>query len=634
MRLFYTLFFIIVLIAKASFAQFQLNGSALALGGSTYRLTQAVTNQAGSMWYQVEHDVRNTLSVGGQMYFGTDPIGADGMVFVIQNNCLNAGTAGGGIGYDLMPGQSIAVEFDTYENSLTSGGAFNNSDPTFDHIAIERQGNVDHANVANTLVAPVQMDPIKTNVKDGLWYDFLITYNPATFNLQVFFNGSLRASCTIDLFNAIFLGDPYAYWGFTSSTGGFWNEHRVFINKSLTTLTIPDQTICPPATVSNIVLPSLTRFNGKNTALAKPAFASSFENGNPLNANEAVDGSLATRWASVWGIDPSWIYVDLGSPHDLDSVTLYWEGAYASAFQLQVSTDAASWTTVFTETNGARFGAGPLIDRIIPPAGPSLLNIRYVRMLGTARATGYGYSLWEFQVYSKPKYIWSPNDGSINNIYSASPIFSPTVTTTYNVIVPTTCNAPVSYNMTITVDCPAPVELLSFDAKKVNTSAHLTWTTAMELNVNYFTVMKSLDGIHFFPIGQVKATGNSNALKSYAFDDPKLPVSGTVYYQLKTIDFDGTASMSQIRELTTESDGIYIANPVFDDATTLVVPSNTKAVTLTVVDALGRVLFEEHYTDVTSPITFGQSLPPSAGFYIAIIQTDAVYKTVKLVKRK
>ncbi len=634
MRSFYILFLITMLYAESSYAQFQLNNSAVALGGSTYRLTQAVTNQAGSMWYQVEHDVRNPLSVGGRMYFGTDPIGADGIVFVIQNNCLNAGTAGGGIGYDLMPGQSIAVEFDTYENSATSGGAFNNSDPTFDHIAIEKQGNVNHANAANTLVAPVQMDPIKTNVKDGVWYDFLITYNPATFNLQVFFNGSLRASCTVDLLNTIFLADPYAYWGFTSSTGGFWNEHRVFIDKSLTTLTIPDQTICPPATVSNIVLPSLTRFNGKNTALAKPGTGSSFESGNPLNANEAFDGSMATRWASAWGIDPSWLYVDLGSPHDIEAVTLYWEGAYAATFEIQVSTDAVTWTSVFIESNPARYGMGPLTDVIVLTPGPALLNQRYVRMLGTSRATGYGYSLWEFQVYSKPKYIWSPNDGSINDIYSASPIFSPTATTTYNVIVPTTCNAPVSYNMTITVACPAPVELVSFDVKKVKTSAHVTWTTSMELDVNYFTVMRSIDGINFLPIGQVKAAGNSNDLKSYSFNDPNLPSSGTVYYQLKTTDIDGSSSQSPIKQLTSESDDIYIVNPVFDNTASLVVPAGTKAVTVTVVDVLGRVLFEEQYFDVTSPITFGQALPPTSAFYLAIIQTDAVYKTIKLVKRK
>ena len=631
----FTLFAISVLISQVSWAQFQTNNDALALGADIYRLTEALPNQGGSIWYTLEHDVRKPLTVAGQMYFGTDPIGADGIAFVIQNNCLNAGTFGGGIGYANMPGQSLAVEFDTYSNNATSGGAFNNSDPLFDHIAVEKQGIVDHANVANTLVGPVQMDPVKTNVKDGLWYDFQITYDPATTNLKVFFNGSLRVNTTVDLFNTIFLTDPYAYWGFTSSTGGFQNEHRVFINKNLTTLTLPNSTICPPATVSNIVMPSLTRFNGKNLALGKAATASSTESGNPLNAGEAVDGNIGTRWASAWNIDPSWIYIDLGATIDLDSVNLFWETACAATFDVQVSTDALSWTTVYAETNPARFGAGPLIDHVKPLAGPSLLNIRYVRMLGNTRATGYGYSLWEFQVYGKPKYVWSPNDGSINDINSATPVFSPTVTTTYTVNAPNDCVGSVISSMTITVDCTAPVELVAFDAHKIGSIGHLTWTTSLELNVNYFNVMKSYDGITFYSIGQVKAAGNSNSSQSYAFDDYNLPSNGTVYYQLITVDLDATSSNSEIKQLISQTNSdVSISSPVFDTETSLMVPLNTKWVQLTVVDVLGRVLFEERYTNTSSPIVFGQSLPPTSGFYVAIVQTDSVYKTIKIVKRK
>ena len=66
-----------------------------------------------------------------------------------------------------------------------------------------------------------------------------------------------------------------------------------------------------------------------------------------------------------------------------------WEAAYARAFQIQTSADGTTWTTVYTTTTGT--------------GGTQTLTVtgtgRYVRMYGTARATGYGYSLWEFQVY-------------------------------------------------------------------------------------------------------------------------------------------------------------------------------------------------------------------------------------------
>jgi hypothetical protein len=68
---------------------------------------------------------------------------------------------------------------------------------------------------------------------------------------------------------------------------------------------------------------------------------------------------------------------------------LNWEAAYATAYQIQTSNDGSTWTTIYSTTAGT--------------GGVQTLNVtgsgRYVRMNGTARATQYGYSLWEFGVY-------------------------------------------------------------------------------------------------------------------------------------------------------------------------------------------------------------------------------------------
>ncbi|GIH16667.1 discoidin domain-containing protein [Rugosimonospora africana] len=120
----------------------------------------------------------------------------------------------------------------------------------------------------------------------------------------------------------------------------------------------------------------------------KPATASSVENaGTPASA--AVDGNLTgTRWSSQFS-DPQWIQVDLGQVAALTQITVVWESAYATAFQLQSSNDGTTWTTLQSVTNGT--------------GGTQTYNVsgsgRYVRLYGTARATGYGYSLYEFQVY-------------------------------------------------------------------------------------------------------------------------------------------------------------------------------------------------------------------------------------------
>jgi beta-glucanase (GH16 family) len=117
------------------------------------------------------------------------------------------------------------------------------------------------------------------------------------------------------------------------------------------------------------------------------ATASSQENAS-FPAADAVDGNLGTRWSSQFS-DPQWLEVDLGATHSLSQVTLNWETAYATAYQIQNSTDGTNWTTIYSTTTGT---GG---NQTIPVSGSG----RYVRMYGTARATQWGYSLWEFQVY-------------------------------------------------------------------------------------------------------------------------------------------------------------------------------------------------------------------------------------------
>jgi F5/8 type C domain len=119
----------------------------------------------------------------------------------------------------------------------------------------------------------------------------------------------------------------------------------------------------------------------------RPATSSSVQ-GYPWAAKYAVDGNLTTRWSSAWS-DPQWLQVDLGAIYTIHSVVLYWENAFATAFQIQVSDNGTTWTDIDPTVTGF--------------VGKQTLEVsgsgRYVRMYGTHRNTQYGYSLWEFQVF-------------------------------------------------------------------------------------------------------------------------------------------------------------------------------------------------------------------------------------------
>ncbi len=102
-----------------------------------------------------------------------------------------------------------------------------------------------------------------------------------------------------------------------------------------------------------------------------------------------VDGDPSTRWSSEFS-DPQWIAIDLGQPTRISRVELHWEAAYAQAYAIEVSTDGKNWQKVFSTEQGkggietARFAS---------------VEARYVRLMGTRRATQFGYSLWEFRVF-------------------------------------------------------------------------------------------------------------------------------------------------------------------------------------------------------------------------------------------
>ncbi|WP_376777763.1 ThuA domain-containing protein [Kibdelosporangium persicum] len=120
----------------------------------------------------------------------------------------------------------------------------------------------------------------------------------------------------------------------------------------------------------------------------RPAAASSVENAS-YGAGNAVDGNTGTRWSSQFA-DPQWISVDLGQTRSVSRVRLQWEAAYGRSYRIETSADNVTWSTVNTQSAG---------DGGTDDISFTATNARYVRVFGTARATAWGYSLWEFEVY-------------------------------------------------------------------------------------------------------------------------------------------------------------------------------------------------------------------------------------------
>jgi hypothetical protein len=154
-----------------------------------------------------------------------------------------------------------------------------------------------------------------------------------------------------------------------------------------------------------------------NRAFEKPTTASTVENDGHL-AEYATDGDSSTRWSSLYQ-DNEWLQVDLGQSYDVQTIKLYWEDAYAEAYSVDVSFDGHSWKTIYEENSGDGGLDSLFFDQPVPA--------RFVRMNGVERATEWGFSLYEMEVYGlesgqQPPQITltSPNETSVFEVGQSS----------------------------------------------------------------------------------------------------------------------------------------------------------------------------------------------------------------------
>ena len=208
-------FLVLAVICKNLRAQYTVNGNAQQISCNCYNLTAELTNQSGSVWNNNKIDLSQSFDFKFDINLGRfDANGADGIAFVLQPISTSVGSTGGGLGYDgITP--AVGVTVDTYQNG-------NNNDPTYDHIAIQLNGDLNHGSV-NNIAGPVQAIAGNDNIEDGNPHALRIKWDVATKTMSVYIDGVLRVSAIKDLVTDVFSGNSLVYWGFTGGTGSLVN---------------------------------------------------------------------------------------------------------------------------------------------------------------------------------------------------------------------------------------------------------------------------------------------------------------------------------------------------------------------------------------------------------------------------
>lgn len=145
---------------------------------------------------------------------------------------------------------------------------------------------------------------------------------------------------------------------------------------------------------------------------------------------------------------------------------------------------------------------------------------------------------------------------------------------------------------------PLPVELLNFSATAVNDAVQIDWTTASEINNDYFIVERSANLIDFTQIGRIEGVGNATLLNSYNLTDNQ-PISGVSYYRLTQVDLNGESeTFAPVAvNFSNSFTGVQIyPNPASDFTFTQIHSSGSDLISADIFDLVGRRVMSKTLT--------------------------------------
>ena len=144
---------------------------------------------------------------------------------------------------------------------------------------------------------------------------------------------------------------------------------------------------------------------------------------------------------------------------------------------------------------------------------------------------------------------------------------------------------------------PLPIELLIFEGHEQDGKNYISWTTASEVNNDYFLLMHSRDGNLFKKLERLNGAGNSSHELEYQYIHSK-PERGYNYYQLTQVDYDGTAATSEIILINNEGDKSIVQylfpNPNAGKVSVRLTSSSLRDYDIEVLDLPGNIVYSTH----------------------------------------
>jgi hypothetical protein len=186
---------------------------------------------------------------------------------------------------------------------------------------------------------------------------------------------------------------------------------------------------------------------------------------------------------------------------------------------------------------------------------------------------------------------------------------------------------------------PLPVELTAFTATASESGILVRWTTASEVNNDYFILSRSSDAREFEEVTRMPGHGTTSVRNSYEFSDDPFG-EGYYYYKLTQVDFDGTAKEYGPVAVRLKHSGGDEAraypNPFTEEITYAYRSGEAMAASLVLCTSAGTVL-DQVPVDIreglnTIPYAPSGKIPPGT-YLIGLKAGDRTFGFVKVIRK-
>ena len=172
-----------------------------------------------------------------------------------------------------------------------------------------------------------------------------------------------------------------------------------------------------------------------------------------------------------------------------------------------------------------------------------------------------------------------------------------------------------------------PVEMIDYNVTKKGKDVSVEWTTAQEINNQGFELYRSYDNYEFEMIAEIDAKGYYGSTNEYSFTDDDVIDNGNIYYYLRQIDLDGTATDYDVKSVRFEKERSISAYPNPANDRLYIESEDTENVMVTIYSSMGMMVMQR---ETTLPADVDVSDIPM-GVYTMVVESESSVKTIRQV---